>query len=245
VPVLGILGVGIPRETYLERYGLLMDLSLKTTDMIFWGATGQSRVLRECMESSGLRLVALFDNNNALTSPFPDVPLYFGRGGFEDWISRRNSSAAVAFLVAIGGEKGKDRVEIQQYLESHGLSPIVARHPTAFIADDVVIGLGSQILAHASVCVKTVVGCGCIINTGAIVDHECILGDGVHICPGANLAGCVEVGKCSTVYTGAVVLPRVKIGESSIVGAGAVVLQDVPPYTVVAGNPAKILRKVI
>lgn len=42
---------------------------------------------------------------------------------------------------------------------------------------------------------------------------------------------------------GAIILPRVKIGEGSIVGAGAVVTKDVEPYSIVAGIPAKLLRK--
>jgi acetyltransferase-like isoleucine patch superfamily enzyme len=38
------------------------------------------------------------------------------------------------------------------------------------------------------------------------------------------------------------VLPGVTIGEGSIVGARSVVTEDVPPYTVVAGNPARVIR---
>ena len=41
----------------------------------------------------------------------------------------------------------------------------------------------------------------------------------------------------------AVVLPGVTIGQHSVVAAGAVVTQDVPPYTVVAGVPAKVVKK--
>lgn len=41
---------------------------------------------------------------------------------------------------------------------------------------------------------------------------------------------------------GAIILPGVSVGENSVVGAGAVVTRDVPPNTVVAGNPAKPLR---
>ena len=39
------------------------------------------------------------------------------------------------------------------------------------------------------------------------------------------------------------VLPGVRIGEGAIVGARSVVIEDVPPYTVVAGNPARVIRK--
>ena len=41
----------------------------------------------------------------------------------------------------------------------------------------------------------------------------------------------------------AIVLPDVTIGENSIIGAGSVVTKDVPPNTVVAGNPAKVIQK--
>lgn len=211
--------------------------------MIFWGATGQAKVLRECMRDSGLKLVALFDNNPALVSPFPDTPLYCGRSGFEEWIVKTPLSRAVGFLVAIGGDKGRERVEIQEYLQACGLTPLVARHRSAFVADDAKIGGGSQVLAHSAVCVETVLGRGCIINTGATVDHECRLDDGVHVAPGAHLAGCVEVGAYAMIGAGAVVSPRVKIGKNALVGAGAVVVEDVAPDTVVVGNPARILRR--
>jgi len=43
--------------------------------------------------------------------------------------------------------------------------------------------------------------------------------------------------------TGAIVMPHVTIGEGAIVGAGSVVIEDVSPFTIVAGSPAKPLRK--
>jgi len=66
--------------------------------MIFWGATGQAKVLRECMKGSGIELVALFDNNENLPSPFVDIPLYYGATGFEEWIKNRDSSDSLGFL---------------------------------------------------------------------------------------------------------------------------------------------------
>jgi acetyltransferase-like isoleucine patch superfamily enzyme len=42
----------------------------------------------------------------------------------------------------------------------------------------------------------------------------------------------------------AIVLKGVTIGEGAIVGAGAIVTKDVPPWTIVAGNPARIIREI-
>jgi acetyltransferase-like isoleucine patch superfamily enzyme len=53
----------------------------------------------------------------------------------------------------------------------------------------------------------------------------------------------IEIGRNVWISFDSCVLPGVSIGEGSIVGARSVVTQDVPPYTVVAGNPARVIRQ--
>lgn len=48
----------------------------------------------------------------------------------------------------------------------------------------------------------------------------------------------------ASIGSGATILCNVTIGENAIVGAGAVVTKDVPPNTIVAGNPARVLRSI-
>lgn len=52
----------------------------------------------------------------------------------------------------------------------------------------------------------------------------------------------VVVGDDVWIGARAILLPGIRIGDGAIVGAGAVVTKDVPPYAVVAGNPARIVR---
>lgn len=52
------------------------------------------------------------------------------------------------------------------------------------------------------------------------------------------------VKKGASIGSGSTILANVTIGERSIVGAGSIVTKDVPPGTIVAGNPAKVLRSV-
>ena len=53
------------------------------------------------------------------------------------------------------------------------------------------------------------------------------------------------VQRGASIGSGATLLGGITIGENAIIGAGSVVTKDVPPNTIVAGNPAKILNKAV
>lgn len=188
----------------------------------------------------GHRVVALFDNDPQALSALPGVPLYIGKTGFEHWLASVPDDQGVFGLAAIGGARGRDRLEVQEYFRAHNLHIEALIHPQAFVCNTASVGPGTQILAQAVVAADARLGAGCIINHRASVDHECELADGVHIAPGATLCGCVKVGKNAMVGAGAVVLPRLTIGDNAIVGAGTVVTRDVPADAVVKGNPGRI-----
>jgi acetyltransferase-like isoleucine patch superfamily enzyme len=53
----------------------------------------------------------------------------------------------------------------------------------------------------------------------------------------------VVIGKNVWIGSNAVILLGVKVGDHSVVGAGSTVVEDVPPYSVVVGNPAKVVKR--
>ncbi len=55
--------------------------------------------------------------------------------------------------------------------------------------------------------------------------------------------GDVSIGNDVWIGSGAAILSGVTIGDGAVIGARAVVTRDVPPYAIVAGNPAKVVRK--
>jgi sugar O-acyltransferase (sialic acid O-acetyltransferase NeuD family) len=208
------------------------------SEVIFWGATGQAKVLNEALSGTDYRLVALIDNNDVI-SPFSELPVLKGTAGLDGWLERRGGGKSLFAAVAVGGARGRDRLELMDVLSTRGMTLLTVVHRTAFVAVDALMAEGCQILAQAAVCSHVRLGSGVIVNTSASVDHDCLIGNGVHIAPGARLAGEVTVGDRAFIGIGSIVLPRIHIGEDAIVGAGAVVTKDVPPGVIVTGNPAR------
>jgi sugar O-acyltransferase (sialic acid O-acetyltransferase NeuD family) len=211
-----------------------------TRPIVLWGATGQAKVLAEFLPRLGFSVVATFDSNPMIASPFPGVPIFYGAAGFEQW--RRTALDECSFLVAIGGTYGADRVALFNFLKGAGLQTTVAKHPTAQVASDASIGEGCQLLVGSIVAAQAKLGTACIVNTKASIDHECTIGNGVHIAPGATLCGAVVIEDEAFIGANAVVLPRLTVGRGAVVGAGAIVTKDVLSGALVRGNPARLVQ---
>jgi sugar O-acyltransferase (sialic acid O-acetyltransferase NeuD family) len=207
---------------------------------LVWGSAGHAKVIEELIAASGGRVVALFDRA-AVASALDGVPVHVGEHGLALWLDSNRGDAAAFAAVAIGGARGRDRVERLARFRSLGLATPALVHARAVVSPTATVGEGSHVLAGANVAAGAALGLGCIVNHGANVDHECVIGNGVHLAPGATLCGCVRVEEFAMVGAGVTVLPRLTIGAGATVGAGAVVTRDVPPGSVVAGNPARPL----
>jgi sugar O-acyltransferase (sialic acid O-acetyltransferase NeuD family) len=205
---------------------------------VIWGCAGHAKVLVSLILSQGGKVIAFFDNSE-VSSVLPGIPVYIGETGFNAWVKESKCLLNVSGLVAIGGHRGDDRLNIQNIFRLAGLRLEPLIHPTAFVCNTAVLGEGSQVLAQAVVAADSKLGEACIVNHKASVDHECVLGNGVHLAPGATVCGCVTIGDNVMVGAGSVVLPRLKIGSGSIIGAGAVVTKDVPAGSVIVGNPGR------
>lgn len=209
---------------------------------VIWGCSGHAKVLASLIKSRNGQVVAFFDNRE-VPSILPGVPVYLGEAGFNNWAEKNGTRPDITGLVAIGGHRGTDRMNIQHIFRAAGLNLTPLIHPAAFVCDTATLGEGSQVLAQAIVAADSRLGDVCIINHKASVDHECILGHGVHLAPGATVCGCVTIGDNVMIGAGAVVLPWLKIGPDSIIGAGAVVTKDVPAGSVIVGNPGRPMKQ--
>ncbi|WP_138495635.1 2,3,4,5-tetrahydropyridine-2,6-dicarboxylate N-acetyltransferase [Paenibacillus pinistramenti] len=124
--------------------------------------------------------------------------------------------------------------------------------PGAFIREMVSIGDNAVIMMGAVINIGVSIGEGTMIDMGAVLGGRVQVGKMCHIGAGTVLAGVIEPPSAQPVVVeddvligaNAVVLEGVRIGEGAVVAAGAVVTEDVPPFTVVAGTPARVIKQV-
>lgn len=123
--------------------------------------------------------------------------------------------------------------------------------PGAIIREQAQIGDNAVIMMGAVINIGAVIGEGTMIDMGAVLGGRAMVGKRCHIGAGAVLAGVVEPPSATPVVVednvligaNAVVIEGVRIGEGSVVAAGSVVIEDVAPGMVVAGVPARVVKK--
>jgi acetyltransferase-like isoleucine patch superfamily enzyme len=87
------------------------------------------------------------------------------------------------------------------------------------------------------------IGEGSLLNVRAMISHDCRIGAFCEFGPSVVVLGTSTIGNRTLIGASAVVLKNIQIGQNVIVGAGAVVNRDVPDNTVVAGVPAREIKK--
>lgn len=181
-----------------------------------------------------------------------DAHVYGGRRGktvFGDWDELKAILDANADSIDYYDVENDCRNSAVPMLDLKGINARI--EPGAIIRDRVEIGDRAVIMMGAIINIGASVGAGTMIDMGAVLGGRATVGARCHIGAGAVLAGVIEPASATPVVVedevligaNAVVIEGCRIGRGAVVAAGAVVISDVPPDTVVAGCPARIIKR--
>ena len=128
------------------------------------------------------------------------------------------------------------------------------------VGDETKIGAFVEIQKNAAVGKRCKISSHTFICEGATIEDNVFVGHGVTFINDSYPRSTAASGQLQTeadwrvertlvkkgasIGSGATILANLSIGENAIVGAGSVVTKDVPANTIVAGNPAKVLRHI-
>lgn len=150
------------------------------------------------------------------------------------------------FNVAIADSGARKKLALKHIELGHIPASLIA--PGVTIYDDVELADGGIICANVILTSNVRIGRFFHANINSYVAHDCVIGDFVTFAPNVACNGNVHIGDHAYIGTGAIIkqgskdAPR-RIGKGAVIGMGAVVTKDVPPFTTVVGNPARVLEQ--
>lgn len=201
--------------------------------LVLIGAGGHARVLLALARAAGHPVLGVCDPTLAADgiSCWEDLEVLGDDGALDRLPPNR-----VALVLGIGQTVTGDlRERFYATWCARGYDFPALVHPSAWIAPDVVLSDGVQVMAGAVIQPGCAIGENSIVNTSACVDHDCHIGRDVHVAPGATLCGTVTVEDGAFIGAGATVIQGLRIGARAVVGAGVTLVGDLRPTMTILG----------
>lgn len=209
-------------------------------NIVLLGSSGHANVIIDIVEKEGrYNLVGLLDPVRSIGETALGYPVLGHEIDLPQLIPARRLNG---ILVAIGDNHVRAQAAARIVDLCPGLPFVNAVHPTAGIGKETTLGPGTVVMAGAVVNPCCRVGRLCIVNTKASLDHDSVMADFSSLAPGVTTGGNCRIGSYSAVSIGAVLRHGITIGEHCVVGAGALVLNDIDPFCVAYGIPARKIR---
>lgn len=207
-------------------------------EIFIFGAGTYGAAIGELAESCGYEIIGFFDDDASKIGKRILGKPVIGKLG-DDAYSIKGKN----FALAIGNNSV--RVKKSEHILANGGNLPSLIHPKAEISKYAKVGKACIVHALSFVWTEAAIGDFTIISPNVVIAHHTIFGTGSFISTGCSIGAGIGFGIETFVGIGATVMTGVKkIGDRVTIGAGSVVISDIEDCSIVAGVPAKLIKKV-
>lgn len=212
---------------------------MELKDIYILGVGRNTIVYIDLVESLGYNVKGLYHyNESRIGENIHGIPIIDSTTN----LFVKDTLEGMNFAVSVGDNKIREDVALK-IRDKGGYIPTLI-HPSAIVSKYAIISEGVTIHANSVVQADAIVEMDSVLSYNTAVSHTSSIGKACYLAFGSTIGAYVTIENNVLIgQAAAIVSGKLKyVGHDSIVGAGSVVIKNVEPNSIVAGNPAKVIK---
>jgi len=213
---------------------------MKNKEIYILGVGHNTIVYIDLAESCGYKVVGLYHyNDERVGENIHGIPILDSNSN----LFKKESLKNMNFAISVGDNK--IRANLAEQIRRKGGNIPTLIHPTAVVSMYATISNGVVIHVNSVVQADAAIGQDSVLSYNSSVTHSSTIGKSCYLAAASTIGAYiiiqdyVLVGQAAVLVSGKLEY----VGSNSIIGAGSIVIKNVEPNTIVAGNPAKLIKR--
>ena len=213
---------------------------MENKEIYILGVGHNTIVYIDLVETCGYKVIGLYHYNDERTGD-----LIHGHKIIDsnNNLFQKKSLAGMRFAISVGNNKIRN--EIANIIRDKGGDIPTLIHPSSVVSKYAKLEKGVVIHANSVIQADAIIGQDSVVSYNVSVSHTSRIGKACYLAFNSTIGAYIEIqdnvliGQSAAIVSGKLDY----IGHDSIIGAGSVVISDIEPYSVIAGNPGKLIKK--
>ncbi|BAO77619.1 acetyltransferase [Winogradskyella sp. PG-2] len=210
-------------------------------NILIYGASGHAKMIVDIIHKNNrYKIIGFLDSfkpNNE------DIYGYKIIGNLDDLTALIKLHNIEGIIIAIGDNFTRQNAFNKISKIAPQIEFVAVIHPTAVLANDIIIPKGTVIMPNAVVNANAKIGEFCILNTKSSLGHDSKMANFSSLASGAIISGNVKIGVCSAICISASIIQNITIGDHTVIGAASLVLKSIGDYKLAFGVPINIIKE--
>lgn len=202
-------------------------------DLILIGAGGFAKSVIDSLDEKRFNIVGFIDDIKSGT--------HLGYPILSNDINKIENKENYCYFISIGSNE--KRTYWYEKIVQNNLEVINVIDDTAILSTNITYGRGLFVGKLAVINSDVRIGENVILNTKSLLEHGVKVGNNVNVSTNTTINGDVRLEDNCFIGSSSVINGQLVVGKNSTIGSGSVVIKDIERNVVVAGIPARIIRR--